>query len=114
MPVPIIPVFDAAGTMVSGVGQATEGTWNAFADNDAVYNGLGQAGTCTWNALANNKDLHKGAEFGAKAAGVVTIEVSITVAIDVGLAYVPNKWIRGLQSIPAGNLAVVPKNWTMC
>ncbi|MEJ2220728.1 MAG: hypothetical protein P8X80_07925, partial [Desulfobacterales bacterium] len=78
------PAFKAAETMGNGVGQATEGAWNA---------------------LAHNKDLQKGVEFGVKAAGLVTLDVSIIVALDVGLAYVPNKWIRTLQTIPAGNFA---------
>ena len=51
-----------------------------------IGSGVVNAGVQTWNALANNEELHRGVEFGVKAAGVVTGEVAKIVAQDVAMA----------------------------
>ena len=88
------PAFKAAETMGNGVGQATEGAWNAFANNEAIYNGLEQAGAGTWNALAHNKDLQNGLEFAAVATGRVSLEVAVVVSYDVNVATLTGKFVR--------------------
>ncbi|MDQ7836448.1 MAG: hypothetical protein RDU24_13790, partial [Humidesulfovibrio sp.] len=55
--------------------------------------GAGEALSQTWDALTTNKDLHKGVEFGAKAAGEVTKDVAWTVLKDT----VYNTWDVGLS-----------------
>jgi RHS repeat-associated protein len=88
------PAFEAGETMASGIGQATEGAWNAFANNDAVYNGLGLAGKGTWDALANNKDLQNGLKFSLVATARVSLEVAVVVSYDVNAATLTGKFVK--------------------
>jgi len=57
---------EAVSTIGKGVGEAVS--------KGAA--GAGEALSQTWDALTTNKDLHKGVEFGVKAAGEVTKDVA--------------------------------------
>ncbi len=68
---------DAVSTIGSGIGEAVS----------MGAQGAGEALGKTWDALTTNTDLHKGVEFGAKAAWEVSKDVGKRVVEDAGDAY---------------------------
>ena len=68
---------DAVSTIGSGIGEAVS----------KGAQGAGEALGKTWDALTTNTDLHKGVEFGAKAAWEVSKDVGKRVVEDAGDAY---------------------------
>ncbi len=64
-----------------------------------ILTGIGQAGTGAWSALAYNEELHRGIEFGFRAARVVTVETAKIVAQDVVLSLIK------VPFTPAGSFA---------
>ncbi|MEA1900643.1 MAG: RHS repeat-associated core domain-containing protein, partial [Thermodesulfobacteriota bacterium] len=52
-----------------------------------ISSGIGQAVGAAWNDVAYNEELHRGVEFGVKAAGVATVEVAKIVTMDTLKAY---------------------------
>ncbi len=65
---------EAVSTIGKGVGEAVS----------KGAEGAGEALGKTWDALTTNEDLHKGVEFGVKAAGEVSKDVAKTVLKDIG------------------------------
>ncbi|MDQ7836443.1 MAG: hypothetical protein RDU24_13765 [Humidesulfovibrio sp.] len=61
--------------------------------------GAGEALSQTWDALTTNKDLHKGVEFGIKAAGEVTKDVAWEAGKDAAKA-LGGYWFKNIGKDP--------------
>jgi hypothetical protein len=92
---------------------------NAFADavstigkgvDEAVSKGAAGAGEAlskTWDALTTNEELHKGVEFGVKAAGEVTKDVAWEAGKDAAKA-LGGYWLKDIGNDPKPTDALGP------